>query len=218
MIAAMCRVIAVVFLAAAATLTVSSSLDAGTFEFRGEVSGVIEGDAIRVALDNGKSERVRLIGIDAPERGTCYAAKARARLAQIVRGKRVALVGDPALDSLDRYRRRLAYVWAGGMDSGQQLILGGYAKVYAHDRAFRRLSVYERAEASASRADRGLWSACRKKPKPPPSNCDPSYPDVCIPPYPPDLDCADVPYTNFRVIGDDPHGFDGDGDGYGCED
>jgi resuscitation-promoting factor RpfB len=48
-------------------------------------------------------------------------------------------------------------------------------------------------------------------------SCDPSYPSVCIPPYPPDLDCGEVPYTNFTVIGSDPHGFDGDNDGIGCE-
>ena len=47
--------------------------------------------------------------------------------------------------------------------------------------------------------------------------CDPSYPTVCIPPPPPDLDCGDIPYTNFTVIGKDPHGFDGNGDGVGCE-
>ena len=47
--------------------------------------------------------------------------------------------------------------------------------------------------------------------------CDPSYPDLCIPPYPPDLDCGDVEFSNFRVIQPDPHGFDGDGDGIGCE-
>ena len=60
-------------------------------------------------------------------------------------------------------------------------------------------------------------------PPPPPtaSNCAPSYPDVCIPPPPPDLDCKDIPYKNFRVIYDvpdpDPHHFDGDHDGVGCE-
>ena len=48
--------------------------------------------------------------------------------------------------------------------------------------------------------------------------CDPSYPDVCIPPAPPDLDCGDVPYRNFRVLPPDPHNFDGrDDDGRGCE-
>jgi len=49
------------------------------------------------------------------------------------------------------------------------------------------------------------------------NNCDSSYPDVCIPPWPPDLNCGDVRYTNFKVLPDDPHGFDGDKDGIGCE-
>ncbi len=48
-------------------------------------------------------------------------------------------------------------------------------------------------------------------------NCDPSYPTVCIRPYPPDLDCGDVPFRRFRVRGRDSHGFDGDNDGVGCE-
>ncbi len=50
------------------------------------------------------------------------------------------------------------------------------------------------------------------------SNCDAAYPDVCIPPAPPDLDCGDISYRNFRVLPPDPHGFDGrDNDGIGCE-
>jgi len=48
-------------------------------------------------------------------------------------------------------------------------------------------------------------------------SCDPSYPDFCIPPSPPDLDCKDIPQKRFTVIGSDPHRFDGDGDGIGCE-
>ncbi|HCG29364.1 MAG TPA: nuclease, partial [Chloroflexi bacterium] len=48
-------------------------------------------------------------------------------------------------------------------------------------------------------------------------NCDPAYPDVCIPPPPPDLSCKDIPYRRFRVLPPDPHGFDRDGDGIGCE-
>jgi len=47
--------------------------------------------------------------------------------------------------------------------------------------------------------------------------CDSSYPGVCIPPYPPDLDCGEIRYANFKVVGADPHGFDGDKDGIGCE-
>lgn len=49
------------------------------------------------------------------------------------------------------------------------------------------------------------------------ASCDSSYPNVCIPPYPPDLDCGEIGYSNFRVIGSDPHGFDRDNDGIGCE-
>ena len=48
-------------------------------------------------------------------------------------------------------------------------------------------------------------------------SCDESYPDVCITPYPIDLDCDEISYSNFRVIGSDPHGFDRDRDGIGCE-
>lgn len=48
-------------------------------------------------------------------------------------------------------------------------------------------------------------------------SCDPSYPSVCIPPPPPDLDCADVTFRRFTVLAPDPHQFDGDHDGVGCE-
>jgi hypothetical protein len=55
-------------------------------------------------------------------------------------------------------------------------------------------------------------------PPPPPSVvCDPSYPGQCIPPAPPDLNCSDIAARNFPVIGADPHNFDTDNDGIGCE-
>lgn len=53
--------------------------------------------------------------------------------------------------------------------------------------------------------------------QPPAQDCDPSYPDFCIPPPPPDLDCADVSGSDFTVRPPDPHGFDGNSDGVGCE-
>jgi hypothetical protein len=49
------------------------------------------------------------------------------------------------------------------------------------------------------------------------SECDPSYPDNCIPPPPPILTCDDISFRKFEVVGTDPHGFDGDKDGIGCE-
>ena len=51
----------------------------------------------------------------------------------------------------------------------------------------------------------------------PAGGCDPSYPDVCIPPSPPDLDCGDITFRRFTVLPPDPHRFDGDGNGIGCE-
>jgi micrococcal nuclease len=54
-------------------------------------------------------------------------------------------------------------------------------------------------------------------PPPPQQNCDPHYPTVCIPPYPPDLDCGEISYRRFQVLQPDPHGFDRDKDGIGCE-
>jgi hypothetical protein len=74
-----------------------------------------------------------------------------------------------------------------------------------------------------------LGFACLSKAGPPPppppppgsGRCAPSYPGVCIPPPPPDLNCPDIPYRNFRVRWDvanpDPHHFDSDRNSIGCQ-
>jgi hypothetical protein len=59
-------------------------------------------------------------------------------------------------------------------------------------------------------------------PRPPSGGrCAASYPDECIPPPPPDLECRDIRYRKFRVLWNvpdpDPHHFDGNRDGVGCE-
>ena len=51
----------------------------------------------------------------------------------------------------------------------------------------------------------------------PAGECDPSYPTICLPPPPPDLDCPEIPYTDFQVLPPDPHRLDADEDGIGCE-
>ena len=48
-------------------------------------------------------------------------------------------------------------------------------------------------------------------------NCDPASPTDCIAPAPPDLDCKDIPHKRFQVLPPDPHDFDREGDGIGCE-
>ena len=50
---------------------------------------------------------------------------------------------------------------------------------------------------------------CEPLPPPPDKDCHPSYPGRCIPPPPPNLNCDDISFHNFKVIGSDPHGFDG---------
>ncbi len=70
------------------------------------------------------------------------------------------------------------------------------------------------------RDDQGRSSACQ--PTGPADTgdrvgCDPSYPTLCIPSFPPDLECTDIPGKGFPVLRPDPHNFDGNKDGEGCE-
>jgi micrococcal nuclease len=48
-------------------------------------------------------------------------------------------------------------------------------------------------------------------------DCDSFYPDFCVPSPPPNLNCPDISQKRFTVQGSDPHGFDRDNDGIGCE-
>jgi len=206
-----------------AALASVAGADAGRFSLGGTVTRVVDGDTVDVRLASGKRERVRLIGIDTPEVGACGAARATAAARRLALGKRVVLRGDATQDTRDRYNRLLAYVWLpGGRDLGYQLLAGGHARVYVYGRRpFQRVGAYRTAEAAGRRVRPSLWTCgAAAAPAPAPSagaRCDPSYPDVCIPPPPPDLDCKDVPHKGFRVVGADPHRFDGDRDGIGCE-
>jgi endonuclease YncB( thermonuclease family) len=87
------------------------------------VTHVVDGDTVDVT----GGERVRLIGIDAPEAGQCGAGEASAALAAMVEGKPVALVAVPGRDDRDRYGRLLRYVQVGGTDAGMELIKAGLA-------------------------------------------------------------------------------------------
>lgn len=195
---------------AGVVLATAGASTGGRFVLQGVVTHVVDGDTLDVRLDGRGLERVRLIGIDTPEVGTCGAAAATAAAARLAAGRRVVLRGDGSQDTRDRYGRLLAYVWLpGGRDLGFRLLAGGNARVYVYDRPFARLAAYRRAERLGAR--RAPCVAPRA------TGCDPSYPDVCIPPPPPDLDCGEVRHSGFRVVGVDPHGFDGDRDGRGCE-
>jgi Flp pilus assembly pilin Flp len=70
------------------------------------------------------------------------------------------------------------------------------------------------------RSGTGTDPGARPGPFTPPVACDSSYAGACIPPAPPDIDCSDLPDLGVvppvRVVGDDPHDLDPDGDGLGC--
>ena len=195
------------------------------------VSYVIDGDTIALR----DTRHVRLLQIDTPEVGTgeCYSRRAAKDLRKLVpAGALVELETDPRLDPIDRYGRLLRYVFRRGLNVNLRLVEQGDATVWFYQGERGRYAAKLLAAGRRARAQkRGLWGACKTvwNPYGPATTrplhvghrrsrtCDPSYPGVCIPPPPPDLDCADIRYHAFRVIGRDPHHFDGDLDGIGCE-
>lgn len=51
----------------------------------------------------------------------------------------------------------------------------------------------------------------------PSAKCERNYPTICVPPFPPKISCSEIPFKDFPVLFDDPHDFDIDQDGRGCE-
>jgi endonuclease YncB( thermonuclease family) len=208
---------------------------AGTYR----VDRVVDGDTI--ALQNG--QRVRLLQIDTPELGPgeCCSRAARTALLNLAPvGTRVVLEADPVLDNADRYGRILRYIHRAGVNVNLDLVRRGAAAPYFYRGERGRYANALIAAALGAKAQkRGLWKACpatKLDPDhaietgtsgpttatPPPSGkCDTNYAGGCVPPYPPDLDCADLRALGIalpvQVVGSDPHRLDGDHDGLGCE-
>ena len=165
------RIVALLVVAAVIVALVLSLVDTGGpgstgGELRGLVTNVSDGDTVRVELDAGREERVRLLGIDAPELNPaeCFAREAAARARELADGARVRLVHDSTQDKRDRFGRLLAYVvLEGSNDLGHQLVAEGYASVLVFDRPFERVDSYRDAEISARRSARGLWRTCRSR-------------------------------------------------------
>ena len=127
---------------------------------QGLVTRVVDGDTLRARMD-GSTERVRLIGIDAPERGECYYARATALLRTLAQGTVVRILGDSTQRARDRFGRLLAYiVRLDGIDVGQALLMRGAAVVFETRPPFARHDAYVEAQARAARAAAGLHGAC----------------------------------------------------------
>jgi micrococcal nuclease len=145
--------VAALALGAFALLTRNSSAEGAV------VARVIDGDTI--ALVDGT--RVRLVQIDTPEKGTeCYGDEASTLARRLLpAGTRVRIEQDSALDQVDRFNRKLAYVWKGDEDVNVTLAREGAAGVWFFDgRRGRHAAELLRAAEQARAEEKGLWGAC----------------------------------------------------------
>jgi micrococcal nuclease len=185
------------------------------------VTGIVDGDTIEVDID-GQTFPVQYLGVDAPEQDEPLFRQARTFNSNLVMGKTVRLVRD--VSNVDLYDRLLRYVMVEGIFANYELILKGYARasIFKPDTACATSFMDAQNQARTNLV--GLWLPANDLAATPTlvvpigtGNCDPSYPEVCIASAPPDLDCGDIPFRNFKVLPPDPHYFDQDGDGIGCE-
>lgn len=137
-----------------------------------QIIDVIDGDTIDVRLASGRRQRVRLLGIDAPEKTTlrtgqreCGGTEAAAAAAAL--GRRwtaVVLRPDLTQDALDRYGRLLAYVQpqdAPDTTFQEEMLRQGWAKVFVFGRVpFGRVDAFRRAAREARAARAGVWARC----------------------------------------------------------
>ena len=211
----------------------------------GTVVNVVDGDTIDVVVD-GVQLRVRYIGMDTPEVHSgleWLGPEASAANAALVAGKEVVLERD--VSESDRYGRALRYVWVDDGDGwllvNLELIRLGLASVTTYPPDVKYVdALYLPAQDRAQADGLGMWgapptpvptplpAAAPAAPAPvpaPASNCEPSYPDICVQLGTADLDCADMYAQGISMIrvrydvpAPDPHRFDGqDNDGWGCE-
>jgi micrococcal nuclease len=115
------------------------------------VAEVIDGDTIMLA--NGKE--IRLIGIDAPERGMPLYKKSRNKLRELIEGKEVILKED--VEKKDRYGRLLRYVFVDDIFVNLEMVRSGYANAYIVYPNTKYEEEFIKAEATAKRSKLGLW-------------------------------------------------------------
>ena len=126
-------------------------------ELTGRVVAVHDGDTITV-LVSGRDFRVRLAGIDAPERGQPFSNASRHALEAHVAGREVRVVER----GRDGYGRILGRVYAGSVDVNAEQVRAGFAWVF---RRYEQDPLLLALEVEAKAAQRGLWRDA--KPVPP---------------------------------------------------
>ena len=120
-------------------------------DFSGSVVSVLDGDTIEV-LHNSKAERIRLSGIDCPEKGQAYGQKAKQAASALVFGKDVTI----QTHGYDKYKRTLADVLLpDGTNVNHTLVKDGWCWWY---RKYAPGDIeLEKLEIEAREAQRGLW-------------------------------------------------------------
>jgi len=118
------------------------------------VTEVVDGDTIKITSTVG-DERVRLIGINAAERGECLADEATSRLTEMILGQTVTLESDTT-DS-DQYGRLLRYVHLGDELINTVMVEEGLAIARRYEPDTARANELDQAQDAAQQAGLGLW-------------------------------------------------------------
>jgi micrococcal nuclease len=125
---------------------------------------VVDGDTIAILM-NGKSETLRLIGIDTPEtvdtrvEVQCFGKESSEKMISLLGGKKVRLEIDPKEGERDKYKRLLAYVFReDGLFVNKYMIEEGYAYEYTYDTTYKYQKEFKAAEVKAKDSEKGLWA------------------------------------------------------------
>jgi endonuclease YncB( thermonuclease family) len=122
----------------------------------GRVVGVSDGDSVTVLGANKTQHKIRLAGIDAPERAQAYGQKAKESLSDLVFGKSV----EVAWSKQDRYGRIVGVVTLAGMDINLEQVKRGMAwhyKQYQNEQSPEDREAYAQSESQARDQRMGLW-------------------------------------------------------------
>ena len=96
-----------------------------SFGWQGKVVGISDGDTITV-MHNGKGEKIRLYGVDCPEKHQDFGNKAKKFTSNMVFGK----IAEVEPVTTDRYGRTVGLVSVNGKNLNEELIRNGFAWVY----------------------------------------------------------------------------------------
>jgi endonuclease YncB( thermonuclease family) len=143
------------FIPLLATLLFTAPSIADTLQ--GRVIAVTDGDTVKVLDASHTVWKIRLIGIDAPEKKQAFGTKSKSNLSDLVFGKTVAI----EYSKKDKYGRTLGKILVNGVDANLEQVKAGMAwhyKKYAKEQPLADRETYAQAEEQARAGHLGLWS------------------------------------------------------------